>query len=129
MQTFLIDEVDFSSRVVANITRRAEIRDTDLSGTMLGGEYHRDIMGTYYTYQLTIAVPVTDTATYTELYQLLTQPVESHQVVLPYNQSVLEITAYIKTVTDRLYRQTLDKLTWNTIVVEFVGASPSRIPT
>jgi hypothetical protein len=129
MNVFRVDGIDYSNVVIVGVERTAEIRDTELSGIMTDGSYHRDLFGTYYNYTINLVVIKGKEAEYAALYQVLTAPVESHSVTVPYNNTIVTFTAYVKTVSDSLYRKSSNISVWKDITVDFIDVSPMRLPT
>jgi hypothetical protein len=89
--------------LVTKIERTAEVSASEISGLMLDKTYFADVIGTYMRYEMSIAVPPGMERDYSDLYELLTQPVSSHTFTIPYSQSTLEIAGRVESVTDTLY--------------------------
>lgn len=98
-----IDNTDYN--MVCGIERVASITPSEISGMLLDKTYFNDIIGTFLRYTITIAVPYAEEANYASLYELLTDPVADHRVILPYNQSTVEIVGRIESVSDSYVRQ------------------------
>lgn len=96
--TFSIDgnEWDYPCQ----IKRVTEVRSSDLSGIMLDKSYFNDVMGTWLVYDLTLAVPFESESDYYIIYNLLVDPVEGHDFVLPYNASTISFYGRVTTVSD-----------------------------
>ena len=95
---FAID--GFEWPIPCDIKRSAEVKSSDISGYMLDGSYFNDVDGTYYDYELYFSYPLYDRDKYAAIYEALTEPVDGHAFVLPYNNSTIEITARVETVSD-----------------------------
>ena len=76
------------------IERNFAIVDTDDAGRVLTGRMERDIVGTYYNYTVKLDTNFLSTQEYDELYETLSDPVESHELVIPYGQETLVFEAY-----------------------------------
>lgn len=124
---FTVDGVEFNA-IVTEFSRRAEIRESKLSGDVKSGRYFRDIIGTYYSYEMTIATNSLSRVEYDALYEVLTAPVESHVVRFPYGQDELEYECYIDSVDDMLKRITEDEAEWAELGIEFIAIAPQRRP-
>lgn len=98
-----IDDVIYN--VVTGIKRVADITPSEISGMLLDKTYFNDVIGTYMKYTITIAVPYGKEQEYSQLYEILTNPVADHRVILPYNQTTIEIVGRIETVSDSYFRQ------------------------
>lgn len=96
---FNIDGVDYN--MLCSVTRTATIRPSEVSGYMLDKHYYNDVLGTYMTYDVSIAVPVGEESNYALLYEQLTDPYAEHTIVLPYNQSTTVLKGRIQQVSDR----------------------------
>ena len=95
---FTIDGVEY--RVKCTATRGAEIRESDISGLLLNGQILRDVLGTYFTYDIQLEMPLKNKGRYASLIEQLTEPVDGHLFVLPYNNSTLELTGKAEDVED-----------------------------
>lgn len=98
-----IDDVVYS--VVTGIQRVAKVTPSQISGMLLDKTYFNDVIGTYMEYTITIAVPYGKEQEYSQLYEILTNPVADHRIILPYNQTTIEIVGRIETVSDSYFRQ------------------------
>lgn len=93
-----IDGVEYD--VKCEIRREATVHSTDISGELLDGTYFNDVDGTYYDYELYFSYPLYSQNKYAAIYEALTEPVDGHAFVLPYNNSTIEITARVETISD-----------------------------
>lgn len=110
--------------VHAPIQRKAEVRDTALSGYMLDGKYHRDISGVYYEYGLTFSALRGYEAEYAEAREKLATATEFHTVEVPYDQTVYSFTAYVTTVDDSLKKKSGTRNIWGDCSVTFIAKEP-----
>lgn len=95
---FTIDGVQY--KVKCSITRIAEIKESSISGLMLNGEIFRDVLGTYFSYDIELTMPLKNRDRYAALIEQLTEPVEGHTFVLPYNNSTLQLTGKVEDPED-----------------------------
>ena len=86
--------------VPCQIERTAEMRASEISGVLLDKSYFNDVVGTYMKYTISIAVPFTMAKVYEDLYDMITEPVESHSFVIPYGQTTVSITGRVESVSD-----------------------------
>lgn len=128
MNILIIDGVDYSDKTVASVDRKATIKDSELSGEMMDGSYHRDIIGTYIDYEMKIVCKLNDPTTYNQLFELLSSPVASHEVTVPYNNETVTFDAYIKEVSDHLKRYYANGAVWVDLKVLFKAAAPQKVP-
>ena len=75
-----IDGVEYKVPIVS-LKRKGDILDLTANRTE-DGVLHREVIGTYYNYTLTIGV-VNDQELYDNLWWVLTTPVASHQIQMP----------------------------------------------
>lgn len=65
---------------------------------------------------------------YDSFYEVLTAPVDSHVVVVPYGQTTLSYEAYIEIVEDEVEYMD-DGTCWGGLTVTFYAREPKRVPT
>ena len=73
---------------ITDLKRTGDVLDLEATRTA-DGVLHREVIGTYYNYSLTIVVHNNDEL-YEQLWWVLTAPVASHQVQLPYQPEPIE---------------------------------------
>ena len=128
MQTiFSIDGVTYNVEV-KKLTRSFGIMDGQKAGRVLSGGMVRDIIGTYFNYELEIDTSNLDHAEYAELYDRLSAPQDSHLIEVPYNQSVQVFEAYVSSGSDSLKRKGVDGVWWEGLKIKFVAMDPQRRP-
>lgn len=124
---FKVDGQTFSGVGVESLQRSARISDGPAADYMDSGDYQRDITGTYYDYTLIISAADMLTNEYDAMYEILTSPVDSHTVEMPYGASVLTFEAMIESVDDELIP--MDAGTWwGNMILTFKAKSPQRVP-
>lgn len=124
---FAVDGVSYHVRVpVGGLTRSFQILDGKNAGRLLAGTMKRDIIGTFYNYQLQIERDGASLEEYDQLYEVLSSPEEFHSVTFPYGQSTLTFQAYVTKGDDKLMRQSEGKNYWSGLSIEFVAKSPER---
>ena len=99
----IIDDAQYN--MVCGIERVANVTASEISGMLLDKTYFNDIIGTFMRYTITIAIPINEEANYASLYEILTDPVADHKIILPYNQTTIEILGRIESVSDSYVRQ------------------------
>lgn len=112
--------------VPCDITRTAEMQASEISGMLLNGEYFNDVIGTYMTYDITIAVPTTIMAEYAVLYDTLTEPVASHSFTLPYNGGTIELEARVESVQDNYVYVNEYKQLWRGVSFTAIANYPTK---
>ncbi len=123
---FIIDGTDYSAIVTA-LRRNFSIADGENAGRTLDGVMHRDLIGTYYNYSITVKTDRLSQDEYNRLYETITAPVESHTIRAAYGNTTLTFHAYITQGSDDLLRQysESDRL-WSNLSFDFIAMEPQR---
>lgn len=123
---FKIDGRGFSGVGVESLKRSFRIPDGPNAGDMLSGDYERDITGTYYDYDLSLSVSDLTSNEYDALFEILSAPVNSHRVELPYGMTSLTYDAMIQTGSDELIPMD-DGTWWGNLHVSLRAKAPQRL--
>lgn len=125
----ILDGVTYNLRVTFETLRRSfRISDGDNAGNMLSGYYQRDVIGTYYDYEMTVEADPSDPTTYDNFYEAITAPVDSHEITLPYGQGTITFNAMV-TEGEDYYRGTVGgKKRWGNLRVLFTAIEVKREP-
>ena len=124
---FVLDGVSYKVTVpVGGLKRSFKILDGRNAGRVLSGDMERDVIGTFYNYELQIVAHGTDLAEYDVLYEALSAPVNFHIVSFPYGQQTLTFRAYVTEGQDSISRITGGKNYWRGLTVQFIAKSPQR---
>lgn len=128
ISVFSVDGVDYPHVNVISLERTAAILDGENAGRTMDGAMQRDIIGTYYNYNMEITSDYSDLAEYDALYEVLTAPEDSHTITVPYAQGTMTFRAYVANTSDNLLhrRSTFNK--WNNLKVNFTAMEPQRRP-
>ena len=121
---FTVDGVQWS--IPCDITRIARVQDSEISGKLLNGAVFHDVDGTYYDYEVTLVPNPHSMNDYYELYEILTQPVDGHQFVLPYNGTTLQVTAKVEQPRDVYVRVNANKVYWKGMRFNLTANAPSK---
>ena len=124
---FSIDGMQWA--IPCDISRTAEVTPSDISGLMLDKSYFNDVIGTFMKYTISIAVPVSMRDEYARIYEALTDPVDGHAFVLPYNNSTITITARVTSISDVYVRLPNNGDYWKRIQFEIIANHPSKAKT
>lgn len=125
--SFSIDGIVWPAE--CRIQRTAELTASDISGLLLDKSYFNDCLGTWMKYDVTMFLPMRMTALYSQIYEILTDPVAGHTFVLPYNQGTIEITGRVVSITD-LYRPGPNGLKyWEGTSFTVIANQPSKTYT
>lgn len=124
-----LDGVAYRLHVVS-LKRSFQILDTDHSGRVIeAGQMYRDIVGTFYNYELKLAPIAGAEADYHAFYEVISSPAESHLLTLPYGrEGTLTQRMYVTSGTDELVRQENGKNLWNGMTVKYVATRACRVP-
>jgi len=121
---FTIDGITWP--VPCQIERVSEVRPSQISGLLLDKSWFNDVIGTYMSYTVALAVPLDLRDRYSELYEALTAPVDGHTFTLPYDQGALTVTGRVRDVTDRYVRLANGGTIWKGPRFTIVSNHPSR---
>ena len=100
-EVFTIDGVNLRLWV-KSLKRSFAVADSENSGRLQSYRMHRDIIGTFYNYTLEIDADRSNPADYDTFYEIISAPVESHNMVFPYAQHTLEFEAYVTSGEDQI---------------------------
>lgn len=114
--------------LVSAIKRNAQIQDGGNAGRTLDGTMMRDPRGTLYAYTMDIDAVNTALAEYDALYEVLSAPVDSHSITVPYGQTTKTFDAYITDVNDETAWQRGGRTKWDGLTVKFVSMALLRLP-
>jgi len=120
----VIDGVEYD--VKCTIRRQADVRDTDISGEMMDGSYFHDVEGTYYDYEISFDYPLYNQDKYAEIYEVLTQPVDGHAFILPYNNSMVALTAKVEPVEDEKIEMQGGRTYWRALRFALTANAPTK---
>lgn len=124
---FTVDGMQWT--LPCDIERTAEMTASEISGLLLNKQYFNDVIGTFMRYSVSIVVPFGQMGDYARLYQILTDPVDAHAFVLPYNQGNISITGRVQNISD-IYRRLPDGSShWRGIKFDVISNSPTRTHT
>ena len=128
---FQIDGVDLRL-TVTELKRSFAVTDSENSGRVQSMRMHRDIIGTFYNYTMSIDAARSNPDDYDTFYQIISSPTESHRMVFPYNQETLEFDAYVTSGEDslKINKNAADghKNHWTGLSITFTAMEPQRRP-
>lgn len=122
---FSVDGVEYPGLIITELSRSFSVLDGPNAGRSMNGNMIRDVIGTYYNYKM--EVEHTDDEEYDRFYEVISSPTDSHVLVVPYAQSVLQFRAYITGGEDAVEVITNGKTKWGPISLSFVAMKPERI--
>ena len=112
--------------LVTSLTRNFQVLDGENAERTLSGTMIRDIIGTFYNYEMKLMPMVGKYGDYDALYQVLSAPQDSHSVVLPYGQGTMSFRAYVTAGQDNLIRKKPGEAYWTGLSVQFIAMAPQR---
>lgn len=127
MGVFTLDGKTYNV-AVTELQRKASVLDGENAERAKSGRMMRDIIGTYYNYSMTLDTKSLSLAEYDALYEVLTAPVDSHSLTVPYGQGTATFAAYVSNATDTLKRMTGAMNLWGDLKIDFVAMAPKRYP-
>lgn len=124
---FTVDGITWN--IPCNIKREALVTASEISGQLLDGSYFNDILGTYMQYTISLVGNPGNPNEYNAIYEKLTEPVEAHTFVLPYNQSTIQLTARVESVNDVYVRLANGGIYWKGTEFTIIANHPSKSET
>lgn len=128
ISVFSVDGVPYPNVMVLRLTRNFAVLDGPNAGRVMDGTAKRDVIGTYYNYSMELDSSYSDLEEYDRLYEVLSAPEDSHNIVVPYGQGTLSFTAYVANGEDNLLHTRQNYNKWNNLRVNFVAMKPQRRP-
>ena len=111
---------------VTSLKRECAVMDSAEAGRTLSGDMDRDIVGTYYNYEMEIDNSQCNPKEYDKFYEEITAPVDYHNITVPYGQSTLSFKAYVSNASDELTLINNDGNHWSGLTVRFTAMKPQR---
>ena len=121
---FTVDGVTWS--IPCKVTRTAKIQASEISGLLLDNSYFNDVQGTYMEYELAIGATRHQMNQYYQLYEILTQPVDGHSFVFPYNGDTITLTARVEEITDEYHDLGALGNYWYNAAFRIIANHPSK---
>lgn len=125
---FTVDGVLWS--LPCDIERVSDLKETDISGWMMDGQYFIDPQGQYLTYSVSLVVPRSSSSLYSSLYENLTDPDNPyHNFWFPYNQTQVNVIGKVDRITDTYVRDGESGILWRHTKFTVAATAPRRMPT
>lgn len=124
---FTVDGLQWS--IPCDITRSVRIQDSEISGQLMNGHYFHDVEGTFYDYEVKLTPNPYQMADYYSLVEILTQPVEGHAFVFPYNGETVEVTAKVEAPRDIWVRLPNGGVYWQGMSFKATANGPTKQQT
>lgn len=124
---FTVDGMQWS--IPCDITRSIRIQDSEISDQLLNGQYFHDVEGTYYDYTVKLTPNPHQMGEYYSLVQILSQPVDGHVFVFPYNGTTIQVTAKVENPEDMWVRMPNGGVYWKGMQFRATANAPTYEPT
>lgn len=127
MNGITLDGVYYNVAVTFGSMKRSfNLKEGSAKGESIMGRKIRDILGTEYTYEMNVEPFPDDILSYDLFYQEISQPVDSHTITLPYNQTTITFDAAIESGSDNYTGNYNNKEHWNGLTIKFSPMEPQR---
>lgn len=123
-KVIIIDNKAYAVRIT-ELKRTADILDKYAERDEKG-ELHREVIGTYYNYQLKIGVKMGERELYNELFDVLSAPVDCHDVELPHDH--VKFKGYFSSISDNIKLVDDDGFDCNGLSCKLTAMKPRRTP-
>lgn len=107
---------------ITSLKRKADILDKYAERTE-DGVLHREVIGTYHNYTLSIGI-VNDLDLYNTLFSVLSEPIESHIVELPHDH--VQFEGYFSSVQDEIDRIRENGTRYKGLTCNLISVRPRR---
>lgn len=124
---FQLDGKTYNVRVTA-LTRKFSVEDIHQPVKTMDGRLHREILGTYYHYTMTVAPLEGCEAQLERLWEAVSTPAESHLCAFPYGQRHLQQQMYITGGSQALTVFRENDRQWGSLTLEFTATEPEVLP-
>lgn len=122
----ILDGIDYDVGV-SSLKRSFEVVDSDSSGRTMDWTMHRDVVGTFYNYNIKVFVQNGNYKDYNSFYEAISSPQVSHRLTVPYGNGSLTFDAYVTKGDDNLIRKSKDgKQLWDGLSINFIALEPQR---
>ena len=111
-----------------SLTRSFRIEDSEHSAMVKSGEMKRDIIGTYYDYTMEVEPDPAALEDYDAFFEVISAPVESHSITVPYAQGTMTYDAMVYSGRDTKKGRLGGINRWGTMEIQFKAKKPQRRP-
>lgn len=125
-----LDGVKYNVRIVyGSIKRTFAIIEGDQGGESITDALIRDVIGTKYSYTMTVEPVPSDLASYNLFYEAISKPQSTHTVIMPYGDTTLQFTCCVYGGTDSDTGIFAGHRKWGGLTVAFSPQSPQVLST
>lgn len=122
-----VDGLTYRVRVLfPTLENSFEIREGENAGYAQNGREIRDIIGTAYSYSMEVEPNPLFPEDYDALFDVLSAPVPSHRVSLPYGQSTIEFDAAVSDGRRLWHGRSAGFQRWKGMEISFRPITPQR---
>jgi len=125
MSIFSIDGVVYNV-AVTSLERSFQVLDSDDSGRTTNLEMYRDVLGTFYTYAIELNTKKLNKTDYDAIYEVLSSPVDFHDIILPYGQTTYSFEGYVTNGQDSLINSSDSGNLWDNLSFNVIAKEPKR---
>ena len=127
MQNIVVDGVEYRVRVVyESLSRSFSIVEGPNGGSAITARTIRDIIGTKYDYEMRVEPDLRYPEDYDAFYEVISAPVESHMVEMPYGSGAMKFEAMIVSGEDTYRGILVNRNAWQGLRVQFKPILPQR---
>lgn len=123
-----VDGIEYPNIHLVSIKRSFSVLDGENAGRVMTGKMERDIIGTYYNYSAEVGSDSASREEYDKFYEVISAPVDSHIIVVPYAQGTMTFEAYVSNGDDNLLTAYGGENEWGELSFNFIAMEPQRTP-
>lgn len=128
MEKIIMDGVTYHLRIVfESLTRSFELLSGKNQGTNILGRELRDLIGTGYSYSMDVQPDPNYPTDYDDFYQAISEPVDVHEITLPYGQTTMTFDAKVSSGQDVFAGTLAGVKRWKNLTVNFDYIQPQRV--
>lgn len=125
--TITVDGVDYHVRLpYSSLQRSFSLIEGQSAGTMQDLSTTRDVIATRYSYSLQIQPDPAYRSEYDSLFEVLSAPVDSHEVTMPYGQTTITFVAGVQSGSDTFGGVIGGENAWSGMSITFTPIAPQR---
>lgn len=125
---FTVDGTPYNVSIIEMKRNFASLDRGDTGRSTTTGAMIRNVLGSFYTYDIVLDTKQLDTSQYDSLYEVLTSPDDFHNFIFPYGQTNYDFVGYIAAAQDTLKRIQGTKRLWGNLSFTAVAKYAKRRP-
>lgn len=123
-----VDGTVYDGLAVTGLKRTFSVADGSNAGRAKNGNMIRDVVGSYYNYQININKRMSNKEIYDRFYEVVSSPDDSHIFELPYGQGSYLFEGYVTSGTDDFISAANDTNDWDNLSFNIIAMKPKRRP-